>query len=180
MCQKQICPPKLGIYAICAKNITVYIDVAHIYMPHKKLLAPTTQQEPACTYFTLLNKYSCHISNKAHMANMLNWQINPTFLHMYATIKATATSSSHVIAKYVPHINIPNKLGICQIFDLYICGMYYHVCGIYEKCALKTLSCTNLHRHKHRKQTASSSTGWICQKKTYTVQCDSICYSIFI
>ena len=50
----------------------------------------------------------------------------------------TATSTSQVIAKYVPETDVPIKFGhICQIFDMHIWEMYVHVGVTCEACALK-------------------------------------------
>ena len=66
-----------------------------------------------------MKKYACHIPNIPHMVNMLYGQIGHTVLHIYAKTESTATSTSHVSAKYVPETNMPIKLGIYDIYVLY-------------------------------------------------------------
>ena len=60
----------------------------------------------------IMSKYGFHIQNISHMVNMLNGHIDPMFLHIYTITQLTATSTSSVIAKYVPETNMSTKLGI--------------------------------------------------------------------
>ena len=56
-----------------------------------------------------LHKYHCNITNVSHTAIILNGQIDPASLHMCAKTQASAMSTSHVIAIYVPETNMPQK-----------------------------------------------------------------------
>ena len=62
-----------------------------------------------------LNKYDYCIVNMAHTDIMLNGHMDPTFctnLPKYNQLQQLL----HIIAKYVPHRNIPLK---CQIYATY-------------------------------------------------------------
>ena len=63
-----------------------------------------------------MNKYGHHIPNAAYMANMQQGHMNLAFLHMYAKPQPTATSTSHVITKYVPDTNMAIKLDTYTMY----------------------------------------------------------------
>ena len=55
------------------------------------------------------------MANLPYIANMLNTNIDPIFLHMSTKIQPISMDTSCVIAQNVPEMNIPTKLGICII-----------------------------------------------------------------
>ena len=61
-------------------------------------------------------KHGCHIPHMVHMAQMLNGLIDPIVLHIYAITQPTATSTSHVTAKYALDTNTPTKLDVYAIY----------------------------------------------------------------
>ena len=56
-----------------------------------------------------LNKCGCDIANVGHTAIMLNGHIDPIFLQVSTKRQPTATVTSHIIAKYVPKLNMPSN-----------------------------------------------------------------------
>ena len=62
-----------------------------------------------------------------HIAIMLNKDISLTFLNTYGNMQPT--SISHVIAKYMPEMNMPMKLGI---YAKYMTGVYEGCMHIYR------------------------------------------------
>ena len=56
-----------------------------------------------------VNKYACHIASMNHTAIMLNGHIYPRPLYICVKTHATVMSTSHVVAMYVPAINMPLK-----------------------------------------------------------------------
>ena len=68
--------------------------------------------------------------NIAHMQNMLYGHTDPTFLHKYAKSQENVTSTSHVIEKYVPKMNIPTKLVIYAIYAQYLDDVCAYMCHI--------------------------------------------------
>ena len=59
-----------------------------------------------------MNKYDSHIAYVSHTTNILNWHLDPTFLHIYVTTQSSAIRTSHVITKYVLLTYMPTLLGI--------------------------------------------------------------------
>ena len=79
----------------------------------------------------LLNKYECYIAYESHTNNILNGHIDPTFLHTCHKTQPTAINTTHVIVKYVPETNMPNKLGIYDIYAKYMIDLYGRCICIY-------------------------------------------------
>ena len=65
---------------------------------------------------TLQHKYDCHIANMSHTVIMPYGYIDPKYLPICTTIQATATGSSHIIAKYIPETNMPLR---CHTYSTY-------------------------------------------------------------
>ena len=68
---------------------------------------------------------------------MLNLQIDPTFLHIYAKIQPTATSTAHIIDKCLPETNMPTKLGMYVKYLMCIYGGYMCICGHIRGMSIK-------------------------------------------
>ena len=82
-----------------------------MYVPNMKSLESTMSQGALYTYLVYISehiwlsyyKYSSHSKHNVH--------IDPGDLFIYVKLTQTAMSASHSIAKYVPEIYMPTKLG---------------------------------------------------------------------
>ena len=97
---------------ICPQNLTLMPYIWHAYMGDECNIyaiceATAITRSTVHIFDITLNKHGCHTLHIAHTANMLDGNIDPTFLHIYAKTQPTATSPLHVIAKYVQETNIP-------------------------------------------------------------------------
>ena len=95
MCQIQICPPNWAYIHYVPYMYAIYVCTYEV---------TGTNHSRGCTIHILdIYHCGCNIPNIAHMTNMLNRHMKPTFLHISAKTHPAATSS---------HMLLPN---MCQI-----------------------------------------------------------------
>ena len=56
---------------------------------------------------------------------MVSGHVDQPFFYICATSQLTKTPTSHVIARYVPEINMPTKFGICATHAKYLMEIYW-------------------------------------------------------
>ena len=70
-----------------------------------------------------------HFKHSSH-GQHATWTCEPNMLHLFTKTQPTATSTSLIIAKYVPEIYLPTKLDIYTIYGKSLNCMY-RGCRIY-------------------------------------------------